>query len=314
MSLGRRVIDSPELLLKGVRDPKLTTLVLNKIFHQYWRGKRYNRRGLDIFEDADWDNLIVLDACRYDEYVEATPFGGKVRKVESRGTSSDQWMYGNFHGKRCHDTVYVSGNKWYLALQEASEFENELHYYHDVERDVFHEYVPSPENVTEAAREFAEKYPNKRLIVHYMQPHKPYLGENRDAFEFPADEDFGLRTAMRRYDIDDETLQVAYRDNLRIVLEDVEELVADLEGRTVVTSDHGEMLGERMWPLPIRWYGHPSRIYTAVLTDVPWHVVSDGPRRKIEAEPPESTSDVDFAAVEENLRKLGYKPERATGD
>lgn len=309
MSLVTRVIDSPEVLLKGITDPKLTTLVINKIFHQYRRGKQYNKTGVDVIDEKDWDNLIILDACRYDEYVSLTPFDGEVEKIESRGTSSDQWMYGNFNNKICHDIVYISGNKWYLALQEDDAFENELHYYHDVERDVFHQYVPGPDTTTEAAKEFADKYPNKRLIVHYMQLHKPYLGENRDEFEFPEDEDLGLRDVMRKYKIDRDTLLPAYRDNLRIVLDHVEELVDYLDGKTVISSDHGELLGERISPIPIQWYGHPSQLYIDELVEVPWHVVSNDSRKEIHPEPPDQTSDVDFQQVEQNLRNLGYKPQ-----
>ena len=306
MSLAGRIYDNPRLLLKGMRDPKLTSVALNKTFHQYRRGKRYNRNGVDIFEDEDWDNLIILDACRYDEFVSLTPFDGEVQEKESKGASSDQWMYGNFHGKTCHDVVYVSGNQWYLALEETTSFENELHYYHDVERDVFHGYVPGPETTTKAALEFAEQFPKKRLIVHYMQPHKPYLGENREEFEFPEDEDLGLRDVMRKYSIDRETLVPAYRDNLRIVLDSVRDLVDGLDGKTVISSDHGELLGERLWPIPIRWYGHPSRIYVDKLLSVPWQVVSDGPRKPIEPEPPVGTVDANHDRVRENLQHLGY--------
>lgn len=306
MTLLSRLVESPELAIKGAKDPALSCLVANKVFHQQRKGKLYNRDGTDVFEDEDWDTLILLDACRYDTYAEMTPFDGTPERRESRGTASNQWVYGNFHGKRLHDVVYVSGNKWYLKLQDDGTLDSEVHHYHDVDRDVFHEYVPSPEKTTQDALRLASEYPNKRLVVHYMQPHKPYLGRNREAFEFPADEDYGLRTVMKRYGIDRETLVPAYRDNLRIVLDHVRDLVAELDGKTVISSDHGELLGERIWPLPIRWYGHPSRIYIDQLVTVPWHVVSEGPRRTIVPEPPEQRAEIDSERVDETLKNLGY--------
>jgi hypothetical protein len=307
MSLVSRLAASPDRLLKGATDPQLTALVLNKMVHQRRRGKLYNRHGTDIFDDEDWDILVILDACRYDAYADLTPFEGPVERRESKGTASDQWVYGNLHGKQRHDVVYVSGNKWYLKLQSDGVLDAEIHKYHDIDRDAFHGYVPSPQKTTEDALALAHEYPNKRLIVHYMQPHKPYLGDHRDAFEFPEDEDYGLRTVVEKYDIDRETLRAAYRDNLRIVLEYVQTLVAELDGKIVISADHGELLGERIGPIPIRWYGHPNRIYVDELLTVPWHVVSEGPRKTITAEAPADSVTVESDHVDETLRKLGYK-------
>jgi hypothetical protein len=42
------------------------------------------------------------------------------------------------------------------------------------------------EVVTEAALEAAEWYPNERLIVHYLQPHAPYIGPT-GVNEFPTE-------------------------------------------------------------------------------------------------------------------------------
>jgi hypothetical protein len=302
-----RILTSPGVVIQGMKDPALTCLVLNKMWHQYRSGQRFNRTGTDIFTDEDWDNLIILDACRYDEYTSLTPFDGPVQHRESRGPSSNQWVYGNMGGKQLHDTVYVSGNRWYQLLQEKHGLNAALHRYNDVERDAFDGYVPSPEQTTNTALRFAENYPNKRLIVHYMQPHKPYFGANRDRFEFAEQEDIGLRTAVTKYDIDRETLREAYRDNLRIVLDHVQDLVESIPGKTVISSDHGELLGERIRPIPIRWYGHANSIYVDELLTVPWQVVSDGPRKRIRPERPQNTTDVDIERVERDLEHLGYR-------
>jgi hypothetical protein len=264
--------------------------------------------GTDIFAEEDWDNLLILDACRYDEYAALTPFDGPVESRTSRGASSNQFVYGNFHGKTRHDVVYVSGNRWYLLMQENGEFDAEIHAHYDIDRDAFDGYVPKPETTTEAALEMAERYPNKRLLIHYMQPHKPYFGKYRDLFSYDTEEDYGLREVMRHFDIDRETLHPAYRENLSVVLDQVERLVSQLDGKTVVSSDHGEMLGGRLSPIPIRWYGHPSGVYVDELTEVPWQVVSDGPRRRVTSDSPRrATDEYDVEEIEESLRHLGYK-------
>ena len=281
---------------------------MNRVYHQLRGGKLYNPAGTDVF-DEDWDTLILLDACRYDVYAALTPFKGTPGVRLSRGSASKQFVRGDFAGKRLHDVVYVSGNQWYLKLRE--ELECELHAYHDVERDAVGGRVPRPQTVTAAALDFADRYPTKRLLVHYMQPHRPYLGKGRDQF---VDDSGDGRVQLREIDKVIKTdralrddLIAAYRDNLRLVLEDVERLVEELDGKTVISSDHGELLWDRIAPIPIRWYGHPSAIYVDTLVNVPWHVVSEEPRREIVAEPPDGELEsVETDHVTENLRDLGY--------
>jgi len=297
-----RVREDPAVVLRALRDPALFGLGVNRTYHELTRGGTYNPSGTDIFEE-DWDTLVLLDACRYDVYAELTPFEGPVDVRESRGSASKQFVRGNFQDRTLHDVVYVSGNQWYLLLEE--ELNCELHAYHDVERDVADGFVPSAEAVTEAALEHHERYPNKRLLVHYMQPHYPYLETDVDGFELVRE---GLRETIRASAVDYDDVRAAYRDNLAYVLEHVERLVDGLDGKTVVSSDHGEMLGDRLGPVPVRWVGHPPGIFVDELTSVPWHVVSEGPRRRITAEPPNSrTDDVDSERVEQTLQDLGYK-------
>ena len=302
MSIISRIREHPEVLLDSLKDPSLAGLGLNQEYYRSRKGDSYNRDGIDVF-DEDWDNLILLDACRYDDYARLTPFDGRPEWRESRGSASKQFVYGNFLNKTLHDVVYISGNQWYLKLKE--ELGAEIHAFHNVERDTADGYVPSPENVTETALELADQYPNKRLIVHYMQPHKPYLGEYSERFTYPRAQ--GLRETLRASEVNRQQLVAAYRDNLRLALDHVKTLVEALEGKTVISSDHGELLGERLSPVPVRWYGHPRHIYVKELVDVPWHVVSDGPRKSITAESPVGEfSDSDAEQVEENLKDLGY--------
>jgi hypothetical protein len=79
-----------------------------------------------------------------------------------------------------------------------------------------------------------------------------------------------------------------------------------LPGKTVVSSDHGELLGERLSPIPLRAYGHPMGIYMDELVKIPWHVHETGNRKRILAEPPSERLDMDEGEVESQLRNLGY--------
>lgn len=109
--------------------------------------------------------------------------------------------------------------------------------------------------------------------------------------------------------ISDGRLYRAYRENLEAVLPAVERLLSELDGRTVVTADHGQLFGERLFSIPIRKYGHPPGLYPEELVKVPWHVFDEGPRREIVSEerPGKSSRDTeDEELARERLRDLGY--------
>ena len=105
-----------------------------------------------------------------------------------------------------------------------------------------------------------------------------------------------------------ELVRTAYRENLDRVMAEMEHLLDELDGRTVVTADHGELLGERSSPLPYREYGHPWGTYMEKLVKVPWNVYDSGSRKRIVSEEPTGNrDDVDERLIDERLRNLGYQ-------
>jgi hypothetical protein len=188
-----------------------------------------------------------------------------------------------------------------------------LHQIIDVWEDAIDigEWGITPERMKKRAKKAAENYPNKRLIIHFIQPHIPFIGEfGRERF---GDIEGSIWRKKRRGEIDvsDGELWRAYRENLHCVLPSVKTLLQTLKGRTAVSADHGQLIGDRGFPFPIKDYGHPSGIYSDPLVKVPWFVHNNGPRKRIVAEPPESgygrkdRSRLDQKA-HEHLRHLGY--------
>ena len=292
---------TPSQLRKVIRYPGRVCVELNRIFH-FYAVRNEGARG--IF-DGDWDNLIILDACRYDTFATRSSLPGTLEHRRSLGTTTSEFVRENFEEKTLHDTVYVSANVWYLKLRE--ELGSELYEFIDLQSTDWDEELGTvpPEAVTEAARDAAEEYPNKRLIIHYLQPHQPYIGPiGRDQFEVSP----GLLETLYRSDVSDDILREAYQENLDIVLDSVSDLLRSLNGRTVVTADHGEMLGERGRPIPVRTYGHFGGLYHDKLVTVPWLVIDNGERREIVVEEPlDEMDEADTEAVDERLRDLGYK-------
>jgi hypothetical protein len=79
-------------------------------------------------------------------------------------------------------------------------------------------------------------------------------------------------------------------------------------GKTVVTSDHGNYVGERASPIPIQEYGHPRGLYDDPVVRVPWLENTCGSRRKIVKGPREVTAEnIKSETVINRLQDLGYK-------
>jgi hypothetical protein len=274
--------------------------------------------------EQEWDNVLLLDACRYDLFEEVLaehPISGSLERRRSVGSGTPEYLKKNFEGHQLHDTVYVTANP-YVNTKLPS--------------DTFHKVIPvwksgwdselqtvPPEAVRDNVLEADRKHPNKRIIAHFNQPHVPFIGDVRlDGREVSAirQEALGkerpnpaeriptpfdqLATGHRSY----QEVYEAYRSNLVRVVPVVNELLETLEGLTAVTSDHGNAFGEFARPFPIRVYGHPIGILIPALTEVPWHVSKNGDRKNISEEEPVNNTgceDID-QDVESRLRQLGY--------
>ncbi|WP_415380094.1 hypothetical protein [Halosimplex sp. TS25] len=294
-------------LQTALDNPEWFAREANRLWTHRFNLRDHNPKGIDVFA-ADWDNLLILDACRYDEFERACDLRGDLSKVRSRGATSSEFVRGNFTGRTLHDVVYVSANVYYPYLRE--EIDAEVHAFiglhEDDKRDAGEGLTTHPETVTEHALAAHKQYPNKRLMVHYLQPHQPYIGPyGRERFDAGR----GLIDTVKQSNPSREELLRAYRENLEIVLEEVEVLLAELPGKTIVTADHGEMLGERMRPIPVTDYGHHAGVYIDELLDVPWFVSENGPRKEIVAKMPETDKDaeVDSEELAAQLRALGYR-------
>jgi hypothetical protein len=297
---------------RGADSPSYFARELNRNYHRRLGRWDYNRNGVDVMAE-DWDTLLILDACRYDLFAAQHDLPGRLEHRESRGSHTVEFLEGNFTDGEFADTVYVSASP--QLHRNMDRLDVSFHSVVDVWREDGwdDEYgTVLPETATEYALRAHDRYPNKRLIVHYLQPHYPFIGSssalNTRRFG-QAENELDIWNHMMRngHDRPPERIWEAYGRNLDLVLEATEPLLSSLDGKTVVTADHGNMIGDRSYPIPIREWGHPVGIYTEQLVKVPWHVYESGPRRRIVAEEAESSADeVEGTAVERRLRDLGY--------
>lgn len=265
----------------------------------------------------DWDNLIILDGCRYDLFEEVNPFDRELGYRISAGSESWEFLRKNFEGRELHDTIYITANPHAPKLPSGTFFQtvNLLDSHWDEEL-----HTVTPQAMSQEAIKIHSEHPDKRLIIHYMQPHFPFIGEKGQQIEHTGintgertdDSEglhiwFGLRD--NKLNLDDETVYEAYRENLNLTLPHVHKLISKLDGLSVVTSDHGNMVGDKTGPIPVKGYGHPRGFYTTSLVKVPWLRIDSGERREVTAEPSlESRSTkMDSETVANRLADLGYR-------
>ncbi|MFC4407608.1 hypothetical protein [Haloarchaeobius iranensis] len=271
-------------------------------------------RGARVAEE-DWDNLIILDGCRYDMFSDRNYLDGTLESRISLGSSSEEFLERNFDSGTYYNTVYVNGNPYIpkLGLDQGT-FHAVVDCLSDWDSSL--QTLP-PESVVENAREAMVEFPNKRLIVHFMQPHTPFIGEVGRSIagggwtmDHDIKEEPGIWNQLQngKADIPLETVWEAYNENLDLVLAEVESLLGELEGKTVITADHGNLVGERLSPIPTRRkYGHPYGVHAPELVKVPWFVVDGNERRKIQSDPPVETESISGEKVDARLKALGYR-------
>jgi hypothetical protein len=276
--------------------------------------------------ERDWDTLVILDACRADDFdavvVDQLPSAATRETVRSPASMTREWMEKTFGDRTLGDTVYVSANPWItkvapesfhavhnLWIEEEGIDESAIHQGNvlaDAGVDLV-ETIPA-ETVTEFALEMAQRYPDKRLIVHYMQPHAPYVGRSDGTRRDPSemDPEIHLGRPIVEGTTAVETVRSRYRENLEYVWHHASELVAKLEGKTVVSSDHGDLFGERLYPVPLKIYGHPRGVPHPNVRTVPWVEFPADSRRRVVDDGVQS-GDHDGSAMDDHLRHLGYK-------
>ncbi|WP_248516889.1 hypothetical protein [Salinarchaeum laminariae] len=276
------------------------------------------------FMEEDWDTLLILDACRYDMFESTCTIDGDLTQKNSLGSATPEFLQRTFRNGDFPDTVYVTSNPQVNLRLDTDIFHDVV----NVWKSDWHDELGTvePQFVTKRAFEVQERYPNKRIIVHYMQPHYPFIGEkhsedlgDHSGFELSkrlaSDEDVsreGLTVwdRLKNGELPEDAVWDAYIENLELVLSDIGSNISKFEGKTVITSDHGNMLGEVATPLNIELYGHPTGIHAEDLIAVPWLEIESDSRKHISAETASedetTASEEDSDVIEERLKDLGY--------
>lgn len=310
-----------ELLTKGLLSPSEIKPYLERRYSFFNYGasvlnRPHQKRSLHEFIQQDEFAILILDSCRFDYFQQEVDdfLDGDLKAVYTSATATKNYIQIIWDGSYPNLTYLTAlsaptdhtferdGDDY----RPSEHFDNFVHVWQNCENKELGA-VP-PEKMTKAAL----RQNDDRMIVHYVQPHAPYIGDYR-LREDSDDTTWGeslqdIYEQIGRYDlndkkISDEELKKAYRSNLRRVLSSVRELVSQLDRPIVVTADHGEMLGEG------GRYIHGGSP-TEQLCTLPWYEVDEsiiGTTSSDNIEQVDQTgSDFTEQDVEEQLKDLGY--------
>lgn len=248
----------------------------------------------ELIHETDWSYFLILDAMRYDLAAELAPEilpdDARLSPAWSPASNTLAWLIHTFPDE--HDIVYVSGHALInsqgitrhdslrrrardAGLDPTYDPSEHFHVIRDVWEwgyDAGRETVP-PEAVNAELREWTDA--DRPVIGHYVQPHFPWARGDRWASE---QDDDPFEDARRGSALDSgatfskgnveaklgvEGVELAYKDNLVYVLLAVNEILDDIDGTVVVTSDHGARL---------ETYDEPPTTQDEEMRKVPWIV------------------------------------------
>jgi hypothetical protein len=298
---------------------ELLQAAYRKALHQV---SRTRQPGTNVFE-REWDLLVIVDACRLDLYREAVADGefrfGEVDSVRSLDSMTRAWMQKTFvdrYADELERTHYLCGNPFSSDAVDGGRLASldEVWRYHwDDDSGTLR---PRPLTDRAIAHGRERGGADDRLLVHYMQPHWPFLraletsgGEGLDLGGFVDDGQYSawendpddVWERLRRGLVSGTEVWEGYLDNLRLVLDDVELLLENYDAeRAVISSDHGNAMGE--WGI----YGHPLHMPLSVLRRVPWVETSASDERTHEPDPAHLESRSVDEDVASKLTQLGY--------
>jgi hypothetical protein len=195
----------------------------------------------------------------------------------------------------------ITGNPFSEKVVDQSRFELVDEVWKYAWDDELGTIQPGP--ITDRAIDVSRNQHPEKMILHYMQPHFPFVpyaemhpGFGLDEFADPAAKD--IWTQLERGEYTREEVWNAYRANLEYILDELNLLFDNLDYENVIiTADHGNALGE------FGFYGHPGGVPLDCLRKVPWCTISC---RKNDDYRPATKKTRDTSDLSDKLQDLGY--------
>ena len=275
--------------------------------------------------DCEWDVLVVLDTARVDTMEAVSTefsFIEEVESMRSLGSTSSEWIAKTFttdNQQKISKTILVSANPhvqhtlydrkfpehdkdalfaltaWNTVSPNEFEHIDQPWKYATNER---YDHV-LPRDMTDRAVSLHRKHNPNKMIIHYMQPHRPHIAQaymdDRELTEAERDPFSYLKEGGDR-----ERVFSNHVADLEFVLRTgVQPLLRNIDADTVaITADHGDGFGEN-------WcYAHIAGDPRKQVRQVPWVETEATDRGELNPvlDSPEEVS----ANTQNQLEAMGY--------
>lgn len=234
--------------------------LLQKVSTFYFLPFRFTNSGYNVLSE-DFKFCIILDACRFDAFAKVNTINGDLFRIWSTGSRTGEWFENTFKQHFYANIIYISANPFLSTFWLKKKYGKQF----------FYKMVPvwdhgwnwnlgtvHPEQVNKAVLRNIKKHPNHKFIIHYLQPHYPFIATKtnglglthlRCSIKYDKKLKYvnNLWHQARNKKVTGKQIERLYFLNLKLVLEHVKQLLPKLEGKTIITSDHGNLFGK---------YGH----------------------------------------------------------
>ena len=227
--------------------------------------------------NSKWNTLILLDACRYDMFTDmALPYlpQGIMEVRNSTASCTEEWIKKQLVDKDLSDVTGITANPWWGKKGDGIHAHGKKMNFNYIEhvwswgwdKNLPYKGTVHPSTMILAFERFSKA---KRILLHFMQPHAPFLMpseyyENLPYKNVPGDR--FIWDIYKRKEMAKEELMIGYYGNLEMVIPYVKKIIESRKyGRTIITSDHGNLLeGKKV--------GH-GKSYKGDIRAVPWYII-----------------------------------------
>jgi len=202
--------------------------------------------------DREFENLVILDACRHDlfEEVEGETDCRITKESHSRGFIRENFSEGDYS-----DYVVITANPFFedeiFKQVTGRKLESVFHTVFKTFETKWDEELKTikPESVIEDTKTAEKLFPDKKKIIWFMQPHYPFINLQVEE-ETGQHQEFGQKGSniweeAEKGNYTKDEIWESYKENLEYVLTHTEKLSETLNGDTLLTSDHGNLVGEK---------------------------------------------------------------------
>lgn len=277
------------------------------------------------FMEEDWDYAIILDCARFDVFKKVVDdyFEGELEKRRSNASATPEFVEKNFDKR--YNINWFSTNPFingkgiklnefdYMPTKYDTNPSRYIAEIIDVWDTCWNDEMGTvePEKLNEEFNKYKDQLADRKTVIHYMQPHKPFIGYGNSKMEnmkkksiskfessseqiLPDSVSKRFSRLVERLEKSELAMKVGlmmslspgyfvkaffgdsesfmkslHEENMRKAMDCANDLVDDLDGRVVITADHGEAFGEEgVW-------GHHIETHIPPLVNVPWFEVEN---------------------------------------